>query len=169
MRRELWTTGEIEVDVWGFFTTHHRLQTETGVLGELVLSSFSGGVFHFVDGRDLVVERTSWWRGWHELRENGVVLGTARPQDFWQRTTSVGFRGKMHQLKPVGFWSRGWTLTDEARTALVEVQPRGCLRWGAYLTIMGPVHTGLLVFTYYLVNVRWQEQAAAAGAAAAGS
>jgi len=169
MRREVWTTGEIEVDVWGFFTTHHRLQTELEVLGEITLSSFSGGVFHSVDGRDLVLARTSWWRGWHELRENGIVLGTSRPEGFWQRTTRIGFRGKMYWLEPAGFWSRGWHLTDGAGTVLLDVQPRGLLRRGAYLTIVGSVHADLLVFAYYLVNVRWQEQSAAASAAATGS
>jgi hypothetical protein len=49
---------------------------------------------------------------------------------------------------------------------LLEVQPRGIFRRGAYLTILGPVEADLLAFVYYLVNVRWQEQTAAASAAA---
>jgi hypothetical protein len=167
----MWTSGEVEVDVWGFFTTHHSMQTVTGILGEFTFPAFStSGVFYSADGRELVMQRTSWWRGWHELRENGVVLGTARPRGFWRRTMSIGFRGLMYELEPAGFWSRGWYLTDGAGTILVEIQPRGLFRRGAYLTIMGPVHANLLVFAYYLVNVRWQEQAAAAsGAAASGS
>ena len=162
-----WVADEIEVVVSGFFTTHHLLQTAAGILGELTLPAFNRtGVFRSADGRELVVERTSWWRGWHELRENAVVLGTACPRGFWRRTIEVGFRGAMYELVPASFWSRGWRLLDEMGTTLVEVQPRGVFRRGAYLMIMEPVSVDLLVFTYYLVNVRWQEQAAAAGAAA---
>jgi hypothetical protein len=73
MDDQMWTGGEIEVEMWGSFTTHHRLLNETNVLGELTLPAFSsGGVFQAVDGRELVVEKTSWWRGWHELRENDM-------------------------------------------------------------------------------------------------
>ena len=167
MAQKALITDEVQVTVSGFFTTHHSLETVTGGLGELTLPAFSkGGVFRSGDGRELTVERTSWWRGWHELREDGVVMGTARPRGFWQRTMSVGFRGAMYELVPAGFWSRGWHLVDEAGTALLEIQPRGVFRRGAYLTVLGSVNADLLVFVYYLVNVRWQEQAAAASAAA---
>ena len=169
MTQEEWTADEVEVVVSGFFTTHHYFQTATGDLGELMLSTFSkGGVFRAADGRELMVQRTHWWRGWHELREGGVVMGTARPRGFWQQRMSVGFRGLAYELEPTGFWSRGWRLMDEAGMTLLEIQPRGIFRRGAYLTVLGPVHADLLVFAYYLVNARWQEQAAA-GAAAAGS
>jgi len=165
--QEEWTTDEIEVVVSGLFTTRHSLQTATEVLGELTLPAFSkSGIFRVADGREMVLERTSWWRGWHELRENGIVLGTARPQGFWRRAMSVGFRGAMYELSPSGFWPRGWHLVDNAGIPLLEIQPRGAFRRGAYLTILGPVNADLLVFIYYLVNVRWQEQSAAAGAAA---
>jgi hypothetical protein len=167
MEGQMWTAGVIEVDIWGFFTTHHRMLTETEVLGELTLSAFSsGGVFQAADGRELVVEKTSWWRGWHELRENGVVVGSARPLGFWERTMSVGFRGKMYELVPAGFWSSSWNLLDESGAVVVKVRRWGFFRQKVGLTIQGPVHSDLLVFVYYLANVRWQEQAAAAAAAA---
>ncbi len=167
MTRTTRVTGEVEVTVSGFFTTHHYLETETGSLGELVLPTFSAnGVFRAADGRELVARRTSWWRGWHELREDEVVVGTARPQGFWQRTTSVGFRGQVLRLEPVSFWGRGWRLVDQIGRTLVEVQPRGVFRRGAYLTVLHAVDADLLVFVYYLVNARWQEQSAAAAAGA---
>ena len=170
MEREIWTSGEFEVEVWGCFTTHHLLQTAAGVLGELVLPAFSrGGVFHSADGRELMVERTSWWRGWHELREGGIVLGTAVPLGFWRRAAEIGFRGMAYALEPTSVWSRGWRLIDKDGMVVLEIQPRGVFRRGAYLTIRGPVHIDLLIFAYYIVNVRWQEQSAAAAAAAAGS
>ena len=167
MKNQMWTSGEIEVEMWGCFTTHHLLQRDTSVLGEMTLSAFSsGGVFEASDGRTLVVEKTSWWRGWHELRENGIVVGSARSIGFWGRTMSVGLRGLMYELVPAGFWSDGWDLLDEAGTVLVEVRRWGFFRRKVVLTVRGPVHPDLLVFVYYLVNVRWQEQTAAAAAAA---
>ena len=165
--REAWTADEIEVDVAGFFTTHHLMLTPAKVFGELTLPAFRRrGLFRSADGRELIVERTSWWRGWHEMRENGIVLGTARPLGFWRRAMSVGLRGQMYELVPAGFWSRGWYLVDGAGTMILEIQPRGLFRRGAYMVIKGRVDADLPVFAYYLVNVRWQEQAAAASAAA---
>lgn len=167
MEQEIWTYGEIEVDVWGFFTTHHLMQTTVGVLGEFTLPALSrGGVFRAADGRELVVEQISWWRGWHELREDGIVLGTAHTLGFWRQKMSVGFRGEMYELVPASFWARSWLLTDRTGRELIKVRSRGAFRRGAYLTILGPMHTDLLIFAYYLVNVRWQEQSAAATAAA---
>jgi hypothetical protein len=169
----MWSGGEVEVEMWGCFTTHHRMSTETGVLGDLTLPAFSsGGVFAGADGRRLVVEKTSWWRGWHELRENDVVVGSARALGFWGRRMSVGFRGLMYELVPTGFWSDGWNLLDESGGVLVEVRRWGFFRRKVSLTIHGPVHFDLLVFVYYLAHIRWQEQTAAAAAAsgaAAGS
>jgi hypothetical protein len=166
----MWAMDQAEVIVSGVFTTHHFVQTVTEILGELTLSAFRmGGVFHAADGRELVVQRTSWWRGWHEMREGGIVLGTARLQGFWRRTMGIGFRGAMYELRPADFWSRGWRLFDDTGGIVVEVRPRGIFRRGAYLTVMKPVNVDLLTFVYYLVNVRWQEQSGAAGVAAAGS
>lgn len=160
-------TDEVEVTISGFFTTHHFLETVMGGLGELTLPALGkSGVFHSSDGRELTVEQTSWWRGWHELRENGIVLGTARPQGFWRRTMEVGYQGATYDLISAGFWSRGWLFVDKLGTVLLDIQPRGVFRRGAYITILEPVNVDLLIFVYYLVNARWQEQSAAAGAAA---
>ncbi len=166
MEDQMWAGSEIEVEVWGCFTTHHRLLTETDVLGELTLPVFSsGGVFEAADGRELVVEKTSRWRGWHELRENDIVVGSARPLGFWGRRMSVGFRGLMYELVPVGFWSDGWDLLDESGAVVVEIRRWGFFRRKVSLTVRELVHFDLLVFVYYLAHVRWQEQAAAVAAA----
>ncbi len=167
MTGEAWVLDEITVSVSGVFTTYHRLETPSGVLGELTLPAFrSEGRFCTADGRELVMRRTSWWRGWHELREGGVGVGTARPRGFWRRKMDVEFRGRMYELAPVGFWARDWRLADEAGVAILEVRPRGAFRRGARIKILGPIDTDLLAFTYYLVNARWQEEGAAAAAAA---
>ncbi len=173
MKDQMWTGDEIEVEMWGCFTTHHRLSTETHVLGELILPVFSsGGVFAAADSRELVVEKTSWWRGWHELRENGIVVGSARPLGFWGQRMSVGFRGLMYELAPVGFWSDGWDLLDGSGEVVLEIRRWGFFRRKVSLTIHRSVHFDLLIFVYYLANARWQEQTAAVAAAsgaAAGS
>ena len=33
----MWVSGELEVEVWGCFTTHHHMRAGTRFLGELVL------------------------------------------------------------------------------------------------------------------------------------
>jgi hypothetical protein len=165
MKDQMWTGGQIEVEMWGCFTTHHRMLTETDVLGELTLPVFSsGGVFEATDGRELVVEKTSWWRGWHELRENDIVVGSARPLGFWGRRMSVGFRGLMYELVPAGFWSDGWDLLDGSGGVVVEVRRWGFFRRKVSLAIRGIVHPDLLIFVYYLAHIRWQEQTAAVAA-----
>lgn len=161
-----WIADEIEVEVSGFFTTCHRLQTAVGVMGELTLSALrSNGVFRFVDGRELTMKRTSWWRAWHELSEDGVVSGSTRPRGFFRREIVVQFGDREFALKPGGFWTRSWHLIDDAGTALLEIRPQGIFRRGALLTILDAVDVALLVFSYYLVYVRWREERAAAAAA----
>jgi hypothetical protein len=166
----MWVSGELEVEMWGCFTTHHHMRAGTRFLGELVLPALGkAGKFRFYDGRELVVEKASWWRGWHELQENGIVIGSARPLGFWGQRMSVGFRGKMYELESAGFWSDSWQLIDESDTVVMEVRRRGFFRRKVRLAAHEAVSPDLLVFVYYLVNVRWQEQSAAAAAVAAGS
>ncbi len=167
MKRETWLADAVEVTVSGLFTTHHQLRTATGILGELTLPAFKRkGSFQAADGRALTMERTNWWRGTYNLREGRVVLGTALTQGFLQRTISVGYGGVTHALEPLGLGSHGWHLIDEAGTALLEIRRRGIFRRGATLRVLQPVDVELLAFSYYLVNARWNEQTAAAGAAA---
>jgi hypothetical protein len=167
--REIWPTDEIEVSVSGAFTTHHRVHMATGALGEFTFPTFrTSGVFRATDGRELTVRRTSLWRGQRELREGDAVLCRAWPRGFFGREIVVQFKGQEYALRPAGFWTRSWRLTDGVYRALLEIRPRGVFRRGAYLTVMVLVDADLLVFAYYLVHMRWQEEAAAASAAAAG-
>ena len=169
MPDDSWLADGVEVTVSGTFTTHHRLDTAAGCLGELTLPAFRrGGIFRAADGRELSVRRTKWWRGWYEMSEDGVVLASARPRGAFRREILIAFAGQEHTLTPAGFLRRGWLLGDGAGTVLLEIQPRGVFRRGAYLTILAPVDADLLAFAYYLVQMRWQEESAAAGAAAAG-
>ena len=162
--------GEIGVLAWGWFTTHHQMSLGESILGELTLPALSsGGVFHYADGRELEMEKTSWWKGWHELRENDIVVGSARPLGFWGQRISVRYRGKMYELGAAGFWGDRWHLVDESGTVLVEICRQGFLRQKVAMTVHLEVQSDLLVFAYYLAHVRWQEQAVAVSAAAAGS
>jgi hypothetical protein len=166
----MWAADEIEATVSGLFTTRHRLRAATGSLGEFTLPALrSDGIFRTREGRELEVRRTSWWRGEYELREGEAVLGTARARGAFRREIVVEFDGREYTLRAAGFWARRWQLLDEGGTCVLEIEPQGVFRRGAYLTIHGPVNADLLVFAYYLVHMRWQEQSAAAGAAAAAS
>ncbi|MGD8967231.1 MAG: hypothetical protein PVI07_06960 [Anaerolineae bacterium] len=175
MRRGTWLADEVEVTVSGVFTTHHLLRTAAGTLGESTVPALrKRAVIRTAEGRELVMEQTSWWRGTYELREGGTVLGTARPLGVFRREDVVRFGDRDYRLRAAGFWGRIWHLVGDGPEAqgqmLVEVHPRGVFRRGAILRILSPVDANLLAFTYHLVNARWQEQAAAAGAgAAAGS
>jgi len=156
-----WTTDEVEAIVSGFLTTRHSLQTATGIMGELTLLPLrSNDVFRFASGRELVVKRKSWWRGWHELWENGGISGSARPRGFFRRETIIQFGGEEFTLKPAGFWNRNWCLADSAGTMLLEIRPRDMFCRGAWLTILGTVDAALLVFAYYLVYTRWNNEPA---------
>jgi hypothetical protein len=120
----------------------------------------------------LVIERASWWRGVYELWEDGVMAGVARPLGILRRENVVRLGGRDYRLRAAGFWGRVWHLLDDAGQMLVEVRPRGIFRRGAVLRILGPVDVDLLILAYHVVNGRWREQTAAAGAsagAAAGS
>ena len=167
MTRGVWPVGEIEVTVSGAFTTHHRFWTEAGTLGEMTLPALRRcGVFDVADGRELAVCRTSWWGRSHEMREGGVALCTARLQGFWRRAMDVRYRNREYVLQPAGFWTQSWHLVDALDHKLLEIRPRGVFRRGAFMTALAAIDADLLVFAYYLVWMRWQEQSAAASTSA---
>jgi hypothetical protein len=60
-----------------------------------------------------------------------------------------------------GIWSRTWHLVDEAGTVVLEIRPRGAFPRAEVLRVLQPMEVDLLVFAYYVVNARWNEQAAA--------
>lgn len=161
--QESWVADTIKVTVSGVFNTRHYLEMETGALGELTCFAFRpSGVFRAADGRELTVRRTNWWRRWYELQEGETVLGSAHPRGVFRREIVVQFTGQEYVLEPAGFWNRCWRLTNDEGTKLLDICPRGLFRRGAHLTILDTVDVALLVFTYYLVHARWQEEAAAA-------
>lgn len=168
MVREEVVTDEIEATVSGFFTTHHRLESGWGPLGTLtVRGSGARSVFQASDGRELNLVRTSWWRSTYELIEGGRTRGAARSPGIFNRRFLIDFDGLPYELQPAGILAQTWHLVDGAGVAVLEIRARGVFRRGAYVAVLGEVDSGLLVFAYFLVYMRWQE--AAAGAAAAGA
>jgi len=166
MSKETWTLGEIEIDVSGFFTTHHVLRTEAGVLGELTFPAFGQyATYRTTRGRELRMQKTHWLGTTHELVEGEVVRGSGARPGLFRRDIVLQVDGQQYSLEPQGIFSQGWNLFDAARRQLLELQPRGLFRQGAFLTITGEVDADLVVFAYYLVHMRQQEDAAGATAA----
>ena len=165
MRRETWLADEVEVTVSGAFTTHHLLRTGAGILGESTVPALrKRAVIRTAEGRELVMKQTNWWRGTYELQEGDTLLGTVRPLGIFRRENIVRFGHQDYRLRAVGLWGRLWHLADDAGRTLVEVHRRGIFRRGAILRILSPLDLDLLVFTYHIVNARWDEQTTAAAA-----
>lgn len=167
MAERTWTIDEIEVDVSGFFTTHHHFEIREGAWGELTFPAFCDyGEFRTADGRELLMRKVHWLGSAHELLEGPIVRGTADRRGLLCREMVIQFDGTKYLLEPGGFLSQGWYLIDGMRNTLLEIQPRGIFRQGAYLMVEGPLDADLIAFAYYLVHMRLQEESAAAAAAA---
>jgi hypothetical protein len=164
--QETWMLDRIEVDVSGFFTTHHHFETEAGTWGEFTFPAFSdGGTFRTAGGHELLMRKTHWLGTAHEMLEGETLRGTADRPGLFRRELVVQFDNQEYVLEPEGFLSQGWLLTDGVGNVLLEIQPRGIFRQGAYLTVWGVVDADLVAFAYYLVHMRRQEDTAAAAAA----
>lgn len=167
MKKEIWTLDEIEVDVSGFFTTHHYLESGAGSLGELTFPAFSQhGTYVTHDGRELLMRKTHWLGTAHELVESEIVRGRADRPGLLRQDIAVQFDGRQYSLEPEGLLSWGWFLLDAEGNRLLEIQPRGVFRQGCYLTVTSAINADLVAFAYYLVYTRQQEDAAAAAAVA---
>lgn len=160
--------GTIEVDVTGFFTTHHYLQAEWGDLGELTFRAFNqGATYEAVDGRKVTMQKSHWLGTAHEMIDGGVVRGRGDRPGLLRTDIALQFDGQDYILEPEGLLKQGWFLLDAERHVLVEIQPRGVFRQGAYLKLRAPVELDLLAFAYYLVHMRNQENAAVVAATSA--
>ena len=166
MAQTTWMLGEIEVEVTGLFTTHHYFQTEAGTVAEFTFPAFvQEAEYHTAQGRELVMRKPRWFGTLHELLDGKVVLGTADRAGFFRRDLIIEFDGEEYGLEPEGAFKLGWFLVDADGRRLVEFQPRGVFKQGAYITISSVVDADLVAFAYYLVHTRKQEEAAAASAA----
>lgn len=156
---------QIEVEVSGFFTTHHLLRTEAGLLGEFTFRAFAdGATFTTRDGRQLTMQKPKWLGTAQELIEGGRVRGWADRRGVFSRDMVLELDGQQYQLVPEGAFSRGWFLRDAAGRTLLECQPKGVFNQNSYLDIWDSIDADLVAFAYYLIYVRRQEDAAAAAA-----
>ncbi len=161
---------EIEVNTTGFFTTHHYFDTPSGNRGELVFPAFSDqGTFRRKDGHELVMHKVHWLGTAHEMLDGGTVRGSADRPGVFGRDLIIDFEGQQYRLRPEGILKDGWYLTDATGARLLEIRPRGIFREGAYLTVTSPLDENLVVFAYYLVHTRGQEEAATVAATSAAS
>jgi hypothetical protein len=168
MTQTTWMLGQIEVDVTGFFTTHHYFQTAEGTIAELTFPAFAqDAVCRTAEGRELVMQKPRWFGTIHELLDGNVVRATANRAGFFRRDIVIQFDGEQYRLEPEGAFKWGWFLVDASGRQLVEFQPRGVFKQGAYISIASVVDADLVAFAYYLVHVRKQEEAAAASTTAA--
>lgn len=159
------TTDKIEILASGFFSTRHKLQTNTEVIGEMTLRGMKmQGNFWSNDGRELELAKKKWWKSIYEIREGGAVVGEARPRGFFRREFILDYDRKAYRLTPTGIGGRIWRLFNNTGTLLLEVSRRGAFQRGAHLRIRGEIDFPLMLFAYYVVNARWQEQQATAAA-----
>jgi hypothetical protein len=155
----------IQVQVTGLFTTHHFLETEAGCLAEITFPAFGqGGTARTQGGRELLMHKTGWFSGAHELVENGSVRGAADRVSAFGREMEIEVDGHRFQLVPEGILRRGWFLVDAQGRRVLEFQPRAFGK-DVEITIWHTVDADLAVFAYYLYYVRTQEESAAAVAA----
>ncbi|MBN1485135.1 MAG: hypothetical protein JXA37_10460 [Chloroflexia bacterium] len=168
MEETTYLLDEIEISIDGFRRPRHFLQTEQGLLGELSVSFTSRQASYAgADGRRLEMSQPSFWRSEFELRRDEELLARAAQRRFFGREMAIEYQGQPYILQPAGFWTRAWQLLDNQETVLLQVEPRGILQRGAHLTVQGELPLDLLIFVYFLVHNRWQNEAAVVGAAAA--
>jgi hypothetical protein len=166
MSPKTWMLDTIEVNVSGFFITHHYLQTKEGMVGEFSFPAFGQrGVYHAADGRELLMQKAHWLDSAHELVEGQVVRGTARRSGLLRRAITIQLDGQEYVLEPQGIFNQGWRLVDAQGNTLLEIGPRGVFGRDTYLAPTGVLEADLIAFSYYVYYMNRQEETAAAVAA----
>ena len=123
--------------------------------------------YEAVDGRKVTMQKSHWLGTAHEMIDGGVVRARGDRPGLLRTDIAVQFDSKDYILEPEGLLKQGWFLLDAERHILVEIQPRGVFRQGAYLNLRAPVELDLVAFAYYLVHQRNQENAAVVAATSA--
>jgi hypothetical protein len=149
----------IEVLETGAFKTEHVFQTDEGILGSLSLNvGKTEGAFQAVDEKELTFKKTSPWKSNYEWRDGSSLIGSAVPRKALSRAFLIDFQGTGYGLIPGGTKMRSWRVINSSDQELCEILPRGAFKRGARIRIKAEIPIGLLIFSYCLVNKRWQEQ-----------
>jgi len=148
----------IEVVETGFIKTEHVFKTLNEIYGVFTLNAGkSGGSYSGSDGSSLKFIKTKFWRSHYDLMKNGAVLGSAAPRGKLSRSFLISFEEELFGLFRGGKL-RSWVIKNNLDQVLCEFRPRGVFKRGAIITILSPLPFNLLLFSYCLVNKRWQEQ-----------
>lgn len=157
------SNGVIAVDVvevveTGFLKTEHVFRTFSEILGAFTLNAGkSSGSYAGSDGSSLRFIKTNFWRSHYDFQQDGAVLGSAAPRGKLSRAFLIQFEEEIYGLFPGGKL-RSWVIKNNHDQVLCEFRPRGVFKRGAIITILSPMSFNLLLFSYCLVNKRWQEQ-----------
>jgi hypothetical protein len=89
------------------------------------------------------------------------VIASAAPRGGLSRVVIIAFEDEFFALLPGKGMSRSWTLRNSQDQVLCEFKPRGTFKRGAMLRILNQISISLLVFSYCLVSIKWQQQSAA--------
>ena len=155
----------LEITVSGTFKTVHVFNSPAGLLGDLTIKGSKGeGRFVGADQVVLDFKKPSFWKNHYEIQQGITVVGKAHPPKKLRRAFEINLEGGIFNLAPGGTKRRSWTLLDAQGQGICEILPRGGLKRGAFIKIKAGTSLKLLVFSYFLVEKRWQEERAAAAA-----
>ena len=165
MNNESVSTDVIAVFESGIFKTEHVFGTNTDLLGTLIMNSVkTKGTFTGTEDLSLDFEKIHFWKNQFEIKQGGVVMGSAAPRGVLSRVFILGLGEESYLLSPGKGFSRVWTLRNARGQILCEIKPRGIFKRGAMFRILYQLPITLLVFSYCLVSKSWQDQSAAAAA-----
>jgi len=165
MNNESFKADLIGVIETGFFKTEHVFGSQSDVFGTLTLNAGkTKGTYTGLEDLSLIFEKVSFWKSLYELRQEGAVIASAAPRGGLSRVLIITFEGETFGLFPGKGLSRSWVLKNSLGQVLCEFKSRGTFKRGAMLRIFNQISISLLIFSYCLVRIKWQEQSAAVGA-----
>ena len=163
MNNEYFTADLIAVIETGIFKTEHLFGTQSDTLGVLTLNAGkTKGTFTGQEDLSLIFDKISFWKSHYELKQEGAVIASAAPRGGLSRVLIITFEDELFVLLPGKGMSRNWILKNSQDQIICEFKPRGTFKRGAMLKILNQISISLLVFSYCLVIIKWQQQSAAA-------
>ncbi len=151
----------IEVLETGIFKTEHVFHAKASILGNMSLKGNKmEGHFRGADGSEMSIKKTNFWKSAYELRIGEELIAIAQKRKIFSPTYVIQKRGNLYGLTPGGNKSRSWRLLNNNKQELCEFQPRGVFKKGAKIFIKADIPIEIMVLSYTLVILRWQERSA---------